>query len=145
MLIQIPTRCRYALSALLALCAERGGQPLKISDIADRQGLPARYLESILKSLKQPGIVGSKRGSEGGYWLEADPERVTVAQVVAAVDGPISDWSGLAVDDDDGDELDNLWHRAALGFEQALGGITLADLSRARQARIGRESSNWVI
>jgi Rrf2 family iron-sulfur cluster assembly transcriptional regulator len=60
-----------------------------VRDIAERTGLPQPYLEQILLALKGAGIVRSKRGVGGGYVLARLPERLTLGQVVAAVDGPI--------------------------------------------------------
>ena len=60
-----------------------------VSDIAERTGLPQPYLEQILLSLKGVGLVRSKRGVGGGYVLARSAEAITLAEIVAAVDGPI--------------------------------------------------------
>lgn len=58
-------------------------------DIAERTALPQPYLEQILLALKGAGLVRSKRGVGGGYVLAREPEAITLAQIVSAVDGPI--------------------------------------------------------
>jgi Rrf2 family protein len=63
--------------------------PVSVRDLAERTGLPQPYLEQILLSLKGVGLVRSKRGVGGGYVLARPPETITLAEVVAAVDGPI--------------------------------------------------------
>lgn len=88
--MKVSTRGDYASRALLSL-ALHGGQtiPTSVRDIAERTGLPQPYLEQILLALKGAGLVRSKRGVGGGYVLARDPDEVTLAQVVSAVDGPI--------------------------------------------------------
>jgi len=63
--------------------------PTSVRDIAERTGLPQPYLEQILLALKGAGLVRSKRGVGGGYVLAREPDQITLAQVVSAVDGPI--------------------------------------------------------
>jgi Rrf2 family protein len=63
--------------------------PTSVRDLADRTGLPQPYLEQILLSLKGVGLVRSKRGVGGGYVLARPPLEITLAEIVAAVDGPI--------------------------------------------------------
>ena len=72
----------------LALHADTEG-PTAVRDIAERTGLPQPYLEQILLALKGVGLVRSKRGVGGGYVLARSAESITLAEVVAAVDGPI--------------------------------------------------------
>jgi Rrf2 family protein len=88
--VKVSTRGDYACRALLSL-ALHGGQetPTSVRDIADRTVLPQPYLEQILLALKGAGLVRSKRGVGGGYVLARDPESITLAQIVSAVDGPI--------------------------------------------------------
>ena len=88
--MRVSTRGDYASRALLSLAlhAEVDG-PTSVRDIAERTGLPQPYLEQILLSLKGAGIVISKRGVGGGYILARSPEDLTLAEIVAAVDGPI--------------------------------------------------------
>ena len=68
---------------------EEQSGPTSVRDIAERTGLPQPYLEQILLSLKGAGLVRSKRGVGGGYVLARPVNEVTLAEVVAAVDGPI--------------------------------------------------------
>lgn len=88
--MKVSTRGDYASRALLSL-ALHGAEtvPTSVRDIAERTGLPQPYLEQILLALKGAGLVRSKRGVGGGYVLARDPAEITLAQIVAAVDGPI--------------------------------------------------------
>src|SRR3954453_1613910 len=89
--MKVSTRGDYACRALvsLALHAE-DGRPTSVRDIAERTGLPQPYLEQILLALKGAGIVRSKRGVGGGYVLSRAPDRITLSEIVGAVDGPIT-------------------------------------------------------
>ena len=88
--MRVSTRGDYASRALLSL-ALRADQdhPTSVRDLAERTGLPQPYLEQILLNLKGVGLVRSKRGVGGGYILARSAETITLAEIVAAVDGPI--------------------------------------------------------
>ena len=84
------TRGDYASRALLSLALhQETSGPTSVRDLAERTGLPQPYLEQILLALKGAGLVRSKRGVGGGYVLARATESITLAEVVAAVDGPI--------------------------------------------------------
>lgn len=88
--MKVSTRGDYASRALLSLALHGATQsPTSVRDIAERTGLPQPYLEQILLALKGAGLVRSKRGVGGGYVLARDPGEISLAQIVAAVDGPI--------------------------------------------------------
>ncbi|HVB71104.1 MAG TPA: Rrf2 family transcriptional regulator [Acidimicrobiales bacterium] len=88
--MRVSTRGDYASRALLSLALRDDVTlPVSVRDLAERTGLPQPYLEQILLSLKGVGLVRSKRGVGGGYVLARPPETITLAEVVAAVDGPI--------------------------------------------------------
>lgn len=87
--VKVSTRGDYACRALLSLSLHPDDGPTSVRDIADRTGLPQPYLEQILLALKGAGLVRSKRGVGGGYVLAREPEQITLAQIVSAVDGPI--------------------------------------------------------
>jgi Rrf2 family protein len=88
--VKVSTRGDYASRALLSLALHGGAQgPTSVRDIAERTGLPQPYLEQILLALKGAGLVRSKRGVGGGYVLARPPERITLGEIVSAVDGPI--------------------------------------------------------
>jgi len=91
--VRVSTRGDYACRALLSLALRNSNPvpvPVSVRDIAERTGLPQPYLEQILLALKGAGVVQSKRGVGGGYVLSRSPEEITLGEIVAAVDGPIS-------------------------------------------------------
>ena len=83
-------KAKYALRALLELAQAGPGEPLLISDIAERQRLPKKFLEQILLELKRRGIVTSKRGKHGGYALLKPPQAISFGEVIRIVDGPLA-------------------------------------------------------
>jgi Rrf2 family protein len=89
--VRVSTRGDYASRALLSLALrDNYSEPTSVRDLAERTGLPQPYLEQILLSLKGVGLVRSKRGVGGGYVLARPAESITLAEIVAAVDGPIA-------------------------------------------------------
>ncbi len=87
--MRISTKGDYATRALqdLALHYDRG--PIQIEEIAKRQHLPVRYLEQILLGLKRAGLLQSKRGVSGGYYLAKHPREITIGAIIRAMEGPI--------------------------------------------------------
>lgn len=77
--LSISSRCRYGILATVELA--KTDNRLTISQIANRQHIPARFLEAILRQLKLAGIVDSIRGKQGGYFLKACPQKVTMGQL----------------------------------------------------------------
>ncbi len=88
-LVKLSNKGRYAVRALFDIAFYNEGKPTQVKDIAERQGIPPRFLEQIFQDLKRAGIVGSKRGPQGGYNLARRPEDVRVGDIVRAVEGPI--------------------------------------------------------
>lgn len=86
----ISQKAKYALRALVALARAPVDEPVLISDIAESQAIPKKFLEQILLDLKHHGIVVSRRGKFGGYQLLKRPEEITFGQVLRIVDGPIA-------------------------------------------------------
>lgn len=87
--MKISAKGDYACKAVLELAVSFDeGRPVQISEIAEKQGIPIKFLEQILIILKQGGITKSKRGAVGGYFLARPPENITVADIIALTDGP---------------------------------------------------------
>lgn len=88
--MNVSSKCYYALRALYALANHNEPRPMKISEIAEKERIPVRFLETILNQLKGGGFVQSWRGAEGGYRLARPADQITVGQVLRFVDGPIA-------------------------------------------------------
>ncbi|MBU3030483.1 RrF2 family transcriptional regulator [Paracoccus marinaquae] len=88
----ITQKTKYALKSLMVMADEQAndGAALRIEEIAERSGAPKRFLEHILLDLKRAGLIGSRRGRKGGYELIKDPERVSLAEILRLIDGPMA-------------------------------------------------------
>jgi len=84
----ISQKAKYALRALLELARAGEGEALLITDIAERQRIPKKFLEQILLDLRNRGLVHSRRGRGGGYGLLKDPREITLGQILRIIDGP---------------------------------------------------------
>lgn len=83
-------RCKYALRAAYRLAREFERGPLPISHIAEQERIPRKFLEAILLEMRRRGIVESREGMRGGYFLSRLPNTITVGEIVRAVDGPLA-------------------------------------------------------
>jgi len=90
--MKLSKKSEYALKALieLAITYGRGGDVTLISEIAERNNIPPRYLEQILLGLKKSGILISRRGVGGGYALAISPEKIRLGDIIRSVDGPLA-------------------------------------------------------
>src|SRR3954465_3765777 len=91
--MRISAKVDYAVRAALALPAA-GRDPIKGEAIADAQDIPLKFLENILGELKHTGIVASRRGAQGGYWLPQPAKGGHPADIVRAVEGPLASVRG---------------------------------------------------
>jgi Rrf2 family transcriptional regulator, cysteine metabolism repressor len=85
----VSQKCQYAIRATFELAKRHGHGPVKISEIAEAQAIPPRFLEVILNQLKQAGFVQSRRGAEGGYYLARQCSDITVGEIIQFIEGPI--------------------------------------------------------
>lgn len=83
-------RTKYAIHALVHLAKKYGEGPVLISKVAQTENIPQKFLEAILVDLKNVGIVNSKKGKGGGYYLLRHPEEVNIAEIMRLFDGPIA-------------------------------------------------------
>jgi len=88
--MRLTTRTRYGLRALASLAAAHNTGGKCAREIADEQNVSKKYLESILAQLRASGLVRSVRGAHGGYILAREPEEMTVADVVRALEGSLA-------------------------------------------------------
>jgi Rrf2 family protein len=83
-------KTRYAIVALTRLAREYGSGPIQIKEIAESEKIPQSFLENILLELRKLGILGSKLGKSGGYYLLKKPEEVNLAEIVRHFEGTIA-------------------------------------------------------
>ena len=87
--MRLSAKADYAIRAAVERAAAGEG-PTKSERIAAAQEIPPKFLENILLDLKQAGVVRSRRGAEGGYWLARPADEITLADVIRAVEGPLA-------------------------------------------------------
>ena len=90
--MKLSTRGRYGVRAMLELALQQGGSPTALQELAQRQGISAKYLEQLLIPLKAAGLVNSVRGAKGGYLLAMSPEKVSLYDIVKTLEKR-DDWA----------------------------------------------------
>lgn len=88
-MLMLSSKTRYAIVALAKLAKEYGNGPVFISDIAESALIPKPYLIAILQDLKKMGIIASRSGKQGGFYLIRKPEEVTLEEIVNYFEGPV--------------------------------------------------------
>ena len=88
--MQLSTKVRYGLRAILQIALQKDEKPVMTSLIAEEQMLSKKYLENLLNKLRVSGLIRSVRGSKGGYFLVKEPQETTLEEIVVALDGPIA-------------------------------------------------------
>ncbi len=86
----ISKKTKYAINALVYLTKKKDEGPILINQIATHENIPQKFLESILLDLRRAGILASKKGRGGGYYLLKEPDDVNLAEVMRLFDGPIA-------------------------------------------------------
>ena len=139
--MRITAKVDYAVRAAAELAAHAAARsaepgassPMKGDAVAQAQGIPVRFLESILAELRRSGIVGSQRGSDGGYWLARPADQVSIADIIRAVEGPLADVHGTPPEEAEYEgaavELQRVWIATRVALREVLEATTLADLA----------------
>jgi Rrf2 family protein len=131
--MRVSAKADYAIRAAIELAAAGAG-PVKGDRIAKAQSIPSNFLENILADLRNAGIVGSRRGAEGGYWLARPAEEVSLADVIRAVDGPLANVRGVRSDqleyEGSAKALEQVWIAVRASLRGVLEQVTHADVAR---------------
>jgi len=131
--LRVSAKADYAIRAAVELAAAGDG-PVKGERIARAQRIPPNFLENILADLRNAGIVGSRRGADGGYWLARPADEVSIADVIRAVDGPLANVRGVRSDqleyEGSAASLLDVWIAVRAGLRRVLERVTLADVAR---------------
>lgn len=83
-------KTKYAIKALLHLARVHGQGPVLIADLAETERIPKKFLELILLELRNHGLLSSKKGKGGGYFLSMSPDLITMGQVIRLIEGPLA-------------------------------------------------------
>jgi Rrf2 family protein len=130
--MRVSAKADYAVRAATELAAAGDG-PVKADQIAQAQEIPLKFLETILLDLRNSGLVNSRRGVDGGYWLARPASEISLAQVIRAVDGPIANVRGMRPEDvtyrGTASQLRDVWIAVRANLRAVLERVTLADLA----------------
>lgn len=88
--MRLSKRSEYGVRALIDLAFIYDQGPVHIANIADREKIPVKFLQQVLLTLKHAGILHSKKGVNGGYYLARLPEEITLGEVIRVLDGPLA-------------------------------------------------------
>jgi Rrf2 family cysteine metabolism transcriptional repressor len=137
--VKLSTRTRYGTRALLDLARHRGGKPVRLKDIAERQNISLHYLEHIITPLVGAGIVRSIRGARGGIQISKRPEQVKLSEVVALLEGTMAPVD-CVIDPESCRRSDScatrdVWSEVKNAIDKALNSVTLQDLIEREQAK----------
>ena len=83
-------KTKYGLKALTFLASQEDMKPVQIAEIARRENISQKFLETILLSLRKTGFLASKKGKGGGYYLIKEPDEVLMTDVMRVLEGPIA-------------------------------------------------------
>jgi Rrf2 family protein len=83
-------KTKYGLKALTYLAGQTDNKPVQIAEIAKKENISQKFLESILLSLRKTGFLGSKKGKGGGYYLIKNPKEILMTDVMRILEGPIA-------------------------------------------------------
>ena len=127
----ISAKVDYAVRAMCGVAAA-GDHPVTAEALAVAQGLPPKFLESILNDLRRAGLLRSQRGADGGYRLARPAKQITVADIIRPLDGPLAEVRGLRPEaasyDGAAAQLQDVWVAVRSSLRSVLEVVTLADI-----------------
>ena len=137
--MRVSAKVDYAVRAAAELAAASlsdNGSPVKGDSIAQAQEIPLKFLENILVDLRQSGIVNSRRGPDGGYWLAKPADEITVADVIRAAEGPLASVRGESPEsltyEGSAAVLGEVWIALRSSLRDVLEQVTLADVASGK-------------
>jgi Rrf2 family cysteine metabolism transcriptional repressor len=135
--LHFSTRGEYGVRLMVELARHHGSGPVSLSEMAEHEELPRPYLEQLVVSLREAGLVTSTRGARGGYELSRPPSDIHMTEVITALEGPIAPMI-CASDDPHHVEtcqragfcnVERLWQRVRLAIVESLDSMSLEELA----------------
>lgn len=135
--LHFSTRGEYGVRLMVELARHYGSGPVSLSEMAEHEELPRPYLEQLVVSLREGGLVTSTRGAHGGYELSREPSSIRMIEVITALEGPIAPMVCASDDPHDAEacqragfcNVERLWQRVRDAIVGALGSMTLEELA----------------
>ena len=133
--MRISAKADYAVRAAIELAATPHDKAVPAERIATSQGIPLNFLEHILAELRIAGVVRSQRGTDGGYRLAREPGRITIADIIRAVEGPLATVRGGKPEDAEypgpATQLPRVWIAVRKNLRSVVEHVTVADVANA--------------
>ncbi len=135
--MRLSTQSRYGVRAIFDIAFHSEGLETQVKDISRREGISPRYIEQIFQKLKKGGIIGSKRGPSGGYFLNKKPEEITIGEIIRITEGDIN--PVLCIDSEDSSKSCSrsgecvtqiVWNEAGDKLKKYFDSITIRDLCK---------------
>jgi Rrf2 family protein len=147
--VHIPAKVDYGMRALLEMA--QLGEPATGEALARAQGLPTKFLAAILNDLRRAGLVSSQRGLEGGYRLARPASKISVADVMRSLDGPLAEVRGLRPEmasyDGAAAHLQDVWVATRASLRSVLERVSLEDVVKGQLpapiARLVADPDSW--
>lgn len=150
--LHFSTRGEYGVRLMVELARHYGSGPISLSEMAEHEELPRPYLEQLVVSLREAGLVTSTRGARGGYELARPPASIHMIEVVTALEGPIAPMICASAAPHDADtcqragfcNVERLWQRVRDAIVEALDSMTLEELAEPRPGHPAHPASALV-
>ncbi|OHW63014.1 HTH-type transcriptional regulator CymR [Andreesenia angusta] len=132
--MKLSTKGRYGLKAMFELALHYGEGPIPLKNIAEVQEISEHYLEQLIAVLKKNGLVSSVRGAQGGYMLIDSPRKITVGNVIRALEGDlapvdcINDTAGNKCSKENRCVTRMVWEKINDSINSVIDSITLEDM-----------------
>lgn len=139
--MKISAKSEYGIRAVLDIAIEAGKGPVQVREIAQRQSIPKRFLEQILAGLKRASILESFRGAQGRYQLGRPAEKITLADLIQAIEGPIILMECTSVEtssrcrQSSSCVVKEVWSNVQSVLVETLSSITVEEMCRRRKER----------
>jgi Rrf2 family protein len=128
--VRVSAKVDYGLRAVIELARREGGLT-RAQDIGEAQGIPLKFLETILQQLRQARLVESLRGPHGGHRLARPAGEIRLADVVRALDGPLAGVNGAPPEELPEGAMRDVWIAVRASLRRVLENVTLADVAAA--------------
>lgn len=130
----------YGVKAIVDIALYSESVPVQVKEISKRQGIPERFLEQVMSSLKRAGLVESVRGAQGGYFLSRNSSDVSLAEIIEAVEGPLEVMSctsekNTRCKEKDLCALKDVWSDVQAIIVEALDAVTLEDMCNRTKSK----------
>jgi Rrf2 family protein len=149
--MHVTAKADYAVRAAVELVASSPDSPRRVDSLAKAQGIPVSFMENILPQLRSSGIVRSRRGPMGGYWLARPPAEVNLADIIRAVEGSLVGVRGRRPEEleypGSTETLQQVWVAVRANLRKVLEHVTVADVAASKLPKdvlaLTRQEEAW--